>query len=78
MPRVLQRQTGDITAHLLPLLVHAVHVAAADDVPHVDVLVHAARHAGILLGGEGRAGGGNTGIEAVLVDFLVPKVLAYA
>jgi len=47
-----------------------VHVSAADGVPHVDVLVHAAGHAGSLLGGEGRAGGKDTGIEAVLVDFL--------
>lgn len=69
-PRLLHRETGDITAHLLALLVHAVHVSAADGVPHVDVLVHAAGHAGSLLGGEGRAGGRDTGIEAVLVDFL--------
>lgn len=46
------------------------HVTAADDVPHVDVLLHAAGHAGVLLGGERRAGGGDAGIEAVLIDFL--------
>ena len=46
------------------------HVSAADDVPHVDVLLHAAGHAGVLLGGERRTRGGDTGIEAVLVDFL--------
>lgn len=46
------------------------HVSAADDVPHVDVLLHAAGHAGVLLGGDRRARGSDTGIEAVLVDFL--------
>lgn len=45
-------------------------VGLACGVPHGDVLLHAARQAGVLLGRERGTGGGNAGFEAVLVDFL--------
>lgn len=46
-------------------------VGLAGDVPHGDVLLHAAGQAGVLLGRERGTGSRNAGCEAVLVDFLV-------
>jgi hypothetical protein len=43
-------QGGSITTHLLALLVDTSDVGAAGDVPHGDVLFHAAGQAATLLG----------------------------
>lgn len=59
-----------ITTHLLALLADPVDVGAAGDVPHGNVLLHATGQAAALLGGQGGTGGRDTGIVAVLVDFL--------
>lgn len=62
---------GSILAtHALGLGANAGDVGLASDVPHGDVLLHAAGQAGVLLGREGRAGGRNASLETVLVDFL--------
>lgn len=59
-----------LTTHTLGLRADTGNVSLACGVPHGDVLLHAARQAGVLLGRERGSGGGNTGLEAVLVDFL--------
>lgn len=45
-------------------------VGTAGGIPKRDVLLHALREASLFLGGDGRAGGGNAGVEAVLIHFL--------
>lgn len=44
-------------------------VGTAGGIPKRDVLLHALREASLFLGGDGRAGGGNAGVEAVLIHF---------
>lgn len=59
-----------IASHTLALNTNAVDVGAAGNVPHGNVLVHAAGQAGVLLSRHGGAGSRDTGLEAVLVHFL--------
>lgn len=59
-----------LTTHTLGLDADTGDVGLACGVPHGDVLLHAARQAGVLLGRERGTGGGNASLEAVLVDFL--------
>ena len=63
-------QGGGVATHLLALLGDAADVGAAGDVPHGDVLLHAAGQAAALLGRHGGTGGGDAGVVAVLIDFL--------
>lgn len=58
-----------LATHTLGLHADTGNVGLACGVPHGDVLLHAARQAGILLGRERGTGGRNAGLEAVLVDF---------
>lgn len=58
-----------LTTHTLGLHADTGNVGLACGVPHGDVLLHAAGQAGVLLGRERGTGGGNAGLEAVLVDF---------
>lgn len=67
--------TRGITSHALALGGDAGHVGAVGDVPHVDVLLHAAGQTGALLRRKGATRGGNAGVEAVLVDFLLSLAL---
>lgn len=59
-----------LTTHTLGLHADTGNVGLACGVPHGDVLLHAARQAGVLLGRERGTGGRDAGLEAVLVDFL--------
>lgn len=59
-----------LTTHTLGLHADTGNVGLACGVPHGNVLLHAARQAGVLLGRERGTGGGDAGLEAVLVDFL--------
>lgn len=58
-----------LTTHTLGLHADTGNVGLACGVPHGDVLLHAARQAGVLLGRERGTGGRDAGLEAVLVDF---------
>jgi len=55
---------------LLALLSDPRNVALASDVPQRNVLLHACRQTAFFGGREGRTGGGDAFVEAVLVDFL--------
>ena len=59
-----------LTTHTLGLHSDTGDVSLACGVPHGDVLFHAARQAGVLLGRERGTRGRNASLEAVLVDFL--------
>ena len=61
---------GVLSTHALGLGANTGDVGLAGDVPHGDVLLHAAGQAGVLLGRKGRARGRDASLEAVLVDFL--------
>lgn len=61
---------GILSTEALGLGADTGDVGAASDVPHGDVLLHAAGQAGVLLGRERGAGGRDAGLEAVLVHFL--------
>lgn len=61
---------GILPAEALGLGANTGDVSAAGDVPHGDVLLHAAGQAGVLLGRERGTGGRDASLEAVLVHFL--------
>jgi hypothetical protein len=59
-----------LAAEALGLACDAGDVRLASNVPHGDVLIHAAGQTSVLLGRERSTGGRDAGGEAVLVDFL--------